>query len=559
MNGVNGVNGVHADVRLSLRLGSVVGGSLTGGLEVRLSGDRSVEEMAAGRYVTIQAAGQKFFGMITDIELRASSDAVLRTPPDPEDDFLREIFTGTAAFAVLKIMPLLRVAGTADAAPEPVKTVPSHFSEVRDATQTEVAQIFGEDDASHFVIGSPLDMDVKVCLSYERFIERSNGVFGKSGTGKTFLTRSVLAHVIQKGQAQKDRRKQAVNLIFDMHNEYGWEGTFEGGAGKVKALKQVLGTAVTVMTLDEASSRRRGVAYDAAVTIRFEDIEPEDIGVLQETLNLTDNAVEAAHQLAAHFKQRHWLRETLDMNENDEETAEMLRGRGIHPATILNLRRGLQRLTRNKRFMIEEGGTDSVQTILKYLLQGRNVVLEFGEYGNDLPAYMLVANVLTRRLHEIYRERTEAAMGTGKGDAPPHLIITIEEAHKFLNPRTARQTIFGEIAREMRKYNVTLLVIDQRPSAIDDEVLSQIATKITCLLDNERDIDAVLGGVSGSRELRSVLAKLETKQQALILGHAVPMPVVVRTEDYGTADSYAKLAQFKARLGIDAVKDLYGE
>src|SRR5581483_11792439 len=178
MNGVNGVNGVHADVGLSLRLGSVVGGSLTGGLEVGLSGERSVEEMAAGRYVTIQAAGQKFFGMITDIELRASSDAVLRSPPDPEDDFLREIFTGTAAFAVLKIMPLLRVAGTADAAPEPVKTVPSHFSEVRDATQTEVAQIFGEDDAAHFVIGSPLDMDVKVCLSYERFIERSNGVFG---------------------------------------------------------------------------------------------------------------------------------------------------------------------------------------------------------------------------------------------------------------------------------------------------------------------------------------------------------------------------------------------
>jgi DNA helicase HerA-like ATPase len=192
---------------------------------------------------------------------------------------------------------------------------------------------------------------------------------------------------------------------------------------------------------------------------------------------------------------------------------------------------------------------------LKYLLRGTNVVLEFGEYGNDLPAYMLVANVLTRRLHEIYRERTEAAMG-GKGDEPPHLIITIEEAHKFLNPRTARQTIFGEIAREMRKYNVTLLVIDQRPSAIDEEVLSQIATKITCLLDNEKDIDAVLGGVSGSRELRAVLAKLETKQQALILGHAVPMPVVVKTEDYGTADSYAR---FRARLGVAPVSDLYGD
>jgi len=75
---------------------------------------------------------------------------------------------------------------------------------------------------------------------------------------------------------------------------------------------------------------------------------------------------------------------------------------------------------------------------------------------------------------------------------PAPLVITIEEAHKFLNPEVSSQTIFGTIAREMRKYNVTLLVIDQRPSGIDDEVISQMGTKITCLLDNERDVDSVV-------------------------------------------------------------------
>ena len=86
--------------------------------------------------------------------------------------------------------------------------------------------------------------------------------------------------------------------------------------------------------------------------------------------------------------------------------------------------------------------------------------------------------------------------------------------------------------------------------------MSDVGPEITCLLDNERDIDAVLGGVAGAKDLRAVLTKLETKQQALILGHAVPMPVVVRTEEYGSADSYAR---FKARLGIASVSDLYGE
>ena len=87
-----------------------------------------------------------------------------------------------------------------------------------------------------------------------------------------------------------------------------------------------------------------------------------------------------------------------------------------------------------------------------------------------------------------------------------------------MNPEVAARTIFGTIAREMRKYNVTLLVIDQRPSGIDAEVMSQMGTKITCLLDNERDVDSVLAGVSGKGALKSVLSRLESKQQALIFG-----------------------------------------
>jgi hypothetical protein len=141
--------------------------------------------------------------------------------------------------------------------------------------------------------------------------------------------------------------------------------------------------------------------------------------------------------------------------------------------------------------------------------------------------------------------------------SPRPLVITIEEAHKFLNPEVASQTIFGTIAREMRKYNVTLLVIDQRPSGIDSEVMSQMGTKIVCLLDNERDIDSVLAGVSGKSELKSVLARLESRQQALIFGHAVPMPVVIRTRDYGSAESYRDfVSPEEPEIGKQAEKDI---
>ena len=179
-----------------------------------------------------------------------------------------------------------------------------------------------------------------------------------------------------------------------------------------------------------------------------------------------------------------------------------------------------------------------------------HVVLEFGRYGNDLNAYILVANLLTRRIHDRYVSRKEEAEG-GNGPGPTPLVIIIEESHKFLSPSVASQTIFGTIARELRKYDVTLMVIDQRPGAIDSEVMSQLGTKLTCLLDNERDIDAVLGGAAGGRELRTVLSRLESTQQALVFGHAVPMPVVVHTREYGSAQSYAELAQHPSRRSED--------
>jgi len=111
-------------------------------------------------------------------------------------------------------------------------------------------------------------------------------------------------------------------------------------------------------------------------------------------------------------------------------------------------------------------------------------------------------------------------------------MISIEEAHKFLNPQAARQTIFGTIAREMRKYYVSLLVVDQRPSGIDQEVLSQIGTKIVAQLSDEKDIQAVLIGVNNANNLRSILASLDSKKQALLLGHALTMPVVIQTREY---------------------------
>jgi DNA helicase HerA-like ATPase len=233
---------------------------------------------------------------------------------------------------------------------------------------------------------------------------------------------------------------------------------------------------------------------------------------------------------------RGWIKQLLQADKSEIDV--LIETSSINRSSLDALSRRLERLERFE-FLRDSWKGDSAQQIIDYLSRGINVVLEFGRYGGSLEAYILVANYLTRRIHQMYVERVERALGDASQE-PPQLLIVIEEAHKFLDPQIARQTIFGTIARELRKYNVTLLVVDQRPSGIDEEVMSQIGTRITALLDNERDITAVLTGISGAAGLREVLARLDTRQQALIMGHAVPMPVVIQTRTYDP-DFYAAM------------------
>jgi hypothetical protein len=519
------------------RLGIVTEASLERGAEVRLDAPVSVEDMVVGRYVTIEGQKRRFFGMITDVSLGVTDQRLTITPPDVSDPFIREVLTGTSTYGTIHVTPMLTIGGEAEAileGPQPVKTIPGHFSAVNLASEEDIETVFGKEDTQRFHIGNPLDMETRLCLNLEEFVKRSNGIFGKSGTGKTFLTRILLIGMLQKSQA--------VNLIFDMHNEYGWEGSSEDSRRKVKGLKQWGQSKVAIFTLDKENSTRRKVPIDFTVQIGYDEITPEDIAVLRSTLNLTDLAVEAAYQLNRRFG-KGWLRETLSLGEGDaarEDIDEILREANIHESSFQSLKRGLGIIQR-LGFVVPQAPEDAVKSILNQLERGTSVVMEFGRY-REIAAYLLVANMLSRRIYARYQQKSEEARANDTA-LPQPLVITIEEAHKFLSPEVAGKTIFGTIAREMRKYNVSLLVIDQRPSGIDEEVMSQMGTKVTCLLDNEKDIDSVLAGVSGKNELKAVLARLAPKQQALIFGHAVPMPVAFQPVEYNE--------RYYASLGTD--------
>ncbi len=513
-------------------LGQVLEGSLSSGLKIRLDPGFTLERLAVGRYVVIHGrqTGITFFGLITDIALEASDPGLIHRPPQGDDHFALDVYQGEVAYGTLHVSPMLMLEDDQDQ-PRPIKTIPSHFSHVFEASAEDVARVFGEEDETHFYVGTPLDMEaVQVNLDLARFVERSSGVFGKTGTGKSFITRTILAGIVQSGLAS--------TLIFDMHNDYGWSVKDEAGR-EYKGLRQLYQDGrVSVITLDEVTSRARGSKIDGRLTIGYEDLEPEDVEMLASLLGLTDVQTQALYFLHRRLG-KNWIGRLLSETEQDDDLQDMIDTGRIVPGTLGAIRRKFESFFPRMGFLVEGAADRVVDDIFQRLSIGTSVVLEFGNYGNTLAAYVLVANYLTRRIHARYVQMKNLAAG-GKAEEPRPLVIVIEEAHKFLDPQIAAHTIFGAIARELRKYNVTLLIVDQRPSGIEDEVMSQIGTRVTCLLDNDADIRAVFSGVSGASTLREVLARLDTRQQALILGHAVPMPVVVRTRDYDQ-DFYASI------------------
>ena len=504
---------------MNKQLGVLISGSLSEGFIVRLNPEIELSEIKTGKFVSIVEGEVRFFCLISDLKLETTHSDILLYPPK-KDSLLQSFLNKKALYATAFIKPMLML--NEKNLPQPVKFIPKHFASVLEVSKKDIALIFGsESSGKHFEIGTLLDMhDVSICLDLEKITERSNGIFGKTGTGKTFITRLLLAGLIKKDKA--------VNLIFDMHSEYGLQARKEGeGEAFVKGLKTLFPNKVAIFTLDPISTRRRGGAADVEIIIPYSAISVEDVLSLQLELNLHPTALEAAYLIHSKYKSG-WLEALLSKGHDAKEFAQEI---GAHPESIAALFRKLKRIEKFP-FFKSASKVSVVDQMVEYIDKGISIIVEFGNYTSSF-VYLLIANIISRRIHCEYTSKTEKFLGTQKkDDEPKKLLITIEEAHKFLNPAAASQTIFGVIAREMRKYYVSLLIVDQRPSGIDQEIISQIGTKIVAQLNDEKDIQSVLMGVSGASSLRTVLATLDSKKQALLMGHALTMPIVVETRTY---------------------------
>jgi hypothetical protein len=529
-------------------IGYLFGGGLRENLLVRLTVDPlTVQE---GAFVVLESGDFQFYGLVTDLRLDATDPRFAVEQSEARlPAALAQALHDQTLFTNLEVLPALmlergpepgspaydgwlqKLAGR-QPRPGPVKTVPPHHASVRLAAEGDVAEIFGKPgEAGNFVIGYTREQDLPVCVDLEQLVQRSAGIFGATGTGKSFLTRVVLAGLIHANKASV--------LVLDMHNEYGFDDTASDTGLRVIGLRSKFTSKVRVVGLG-AGTLIRNNTPDFHLEIAESDISTADIELLTRELNLKETTPTTLDALWTSFKGE-WFGRFKRMSQELAPTDDGKRvpaadsvaawadANGVNVMAAEALHSKLGRLF-NKPYIVARPAADSIREVIKALENGQHVILSFGNHETDLD-YLLVSNLLTRRIREAWEQKTNSFRTAGKHE-PRQLVIVLEEAHKLLNREMAAQTTFATIAREMRKYYVTLLVIDQRPSQIYDEVMSQLGTRISGWLGDEDDIHAVLSGLAGREALRGMLARLQPKEEVLLLGWGVPMPLPVKSRRY---------------------------
>lgn len=541
-------------------IGYVVGGGLKESFRVRLTVDPlTVQE---GAFVVIESGDYHFYGLVTDMQLGATDDRFADEKSDRLPAALAKALHLQALYTNLEVLPALMLErdpepGTPDYEtrydiyikkygdkrpnPIPVKTVPPHHSQVRMANEGDIAEIFGKDDAGFFEIGKTREQDHPVRINLDKFVQRSSGIFGATGTGKSFLTRVVLAGLINQGKVSL--------LVFDMHNEYGYRYTPPEGGSPVPGLKDKMGRKISIVGLGSGKGAMyQGVAPDINLEIQMSDIYTSDIEMLTQELNLRETTSVTLAALFSRFG-INWFHEFMKMESKSKQKSEdgnsfypdgsidgWAESAGIHVEAAKALHSRLKRKIFELPYVVEKAATDGVGQIVNALQDGKSVILSFGNHDNDLD-YLFVSNILTRRIREVWEDKTNEYHRTkDQSNLPRPLVIVIEEAHKLLNKEMASQTTFSVIARELRKYYVTLLIIDQRPSQIYDEVMSQLGTRISGWLGDDDDIQSVLSGLSGREALKGMLARLQSGKEVLLLGPwGVLMPLPIKSRRYDDA------------------------
>lgn len=140
-----------------------------------------------------------------------------------------------------------------------------------------------------------------------------------------------------------------------------------------------------------------------------------------------------------------------------------------------------------------------------------------------------VIGVITKLVYDIQR--------TFESDKVCPVVLVCDEAHVYipnnfqLSASEKRMVeIFEDIAKEGRKFGITLFPASQRPSELNKTIMAQCANFIVSKLNNENDKTMVKGMLPDGNENIIDSTTTFSPGEVLIIGDAVPIPLKIQVE-----------------------------
>jgi DNA helicase HerA-like ATPase len=388
-------------------------------------------------------------------------------------------------------------------------TIPPIFSIGRDASEEEFQLIYKTTEYSD-PIGKLRGFDYDVPVDFKLLVEKPYGLFGRTGIGKSILNKILCLYILKHNVSQL--------LLFDMQGEYG----LISRSDKTKGLAYYFQEKIQIYFLGEIDKKNKVIDGSEQMIIYKDNILSGDI--IASAQNLNEPSINTLILI------ENLLNDKILHYDNIIDAITNIKAVEVQTHHINNLSLGAlrNRIIPFERytFLKKRGDNkreDSIEHMFKKLLEGKSIVIDFGKYGTNTHLYLFVANMITRRLYRMYSQREDETL--------PPLVVIVEEAHKFLKPQIIRHTIFDNIARETRKFQLTLAFVDQRPSQIDEEVYSQIANTFVMHMNDDKDIRRVIQTLPDSKKWGGIISGLQ-KQQCFVRGDAVAVGSVINVLNY---------------------------
>jgi len=505
-----------------------------------------------GSFVRIPLGYQDLYGVVAEIGAAAAPQSVAVVDVDGQDTgrWMRVELAGEA---------------TGDHFERGLSQHPNVDDAVHLVTQKDLRRIYGGAEEDQIEIGTLSSAEnIVVRLSLDALVTRHSAIVGSTGSGKSTTVASLLRSVVRT--AENVAASGARILLLDVHGEYsaalgdlaktfsaspspGEEPLFvpywaleagelldfvAGGLSdnhliaftdKIQELKENRLNAGALPGLDPQS-----LTVDSPVPFSLKKLWYDLINF--ETATFTgpqrdQPALEAAGDPAT-LTPPHYTPHAMGAAGPFLNQA----AKGIRRQ--LNLLRS-RLLDRRYDFILHPGPWEP--DLAGQTAQDLDTLLA-GWLGHDRPITILdlsgvPSSVLVRLIGSILRIVYEALYWSREkteGGVLRPLLVVMEEAHRYVSPDSGNVAadVVKRIAKEGRKYGVGAMLVSQRPSEIDETILSQCGTLIALRLSNPADRGRVKGALpdnlSGLMDLLPVLRTGET----IISGEAARLPVRCR-------------------------------